>query len=90
MSIFSFVHFYSFIKTVGPGFTVDHVKLRALEDTNDVLMAQERLLTDLRESVKPLELLKAEGRGAEDMDGALSLHAHPREANVATGVKTYF
>ncbi|CAM9540207.1 unnamed protein product [Ascophyllum nodosum] len=58
-------------QTVGPGFTVDHVKLRALEDTNDVLMAQERLLTDLRESVKPLELLKAEGRGAEDMDEVL-------------------
>ena len=70
------------MKTVGPGFTVNHGKLRALEDTNDVLMAQERLLADLRESVQPLELLKAKGRGAEDMDGALSLHTRPREANV--------
>ena len=70
-----------FIK-MEPGFTVNHRKLRALENTIDVLIAQERLLADLRESVKPLELLKAEWRGVEDMDGALSLHARPREANV--------
>ena len=67
---------------MGPGFIVNHGKLRHLEDARDVLMVQERLLVDLRESVEPLELLKAQGRGAEDMDGALSLHARPREANV--------
>ena len=47
---------------VGPGLTVNHGKFRALENTRSVPMAQERLLADLRESVKPLDRLKAERR----------------------------
>ncbi|CAM9180460.1 unnamed protein product, partial [Ascophyllum nodosum] len=62
-------------QTVGPGFIVNHEKLRDLEDTRDVLLVQERLLVDLRESVQPLELLKAQGRGAEDMDEVLRKRA---------------
>ena len=37
-------------------------------------MAQERLLADLRDSVKPLERCKAEGRGTEHLNGALARH----------------
>ena len=50
---------------VGPRFIVNHGKLRDLEYTRDVLMAQERLLVDLRESVKPLERVFAERRGLD-------------------------
>lgn len=56
---------------VAPGYTLDHQKLRALEDARDVLMVQEGLLADLRQSMTPLERFKAEGRGTEELDGEL-------------------
>lgn len=55
---------------VAPGWSLNHAKLKSLEDERDVLLIQERLLADLRASMAPLERLKRDGRGTEDLDGA--------------------
>lgn len=54
---------------VAPGWSLNHGKLRALEDQRDVLLAQERLLMDLEESMTPLERLLKDGRGTEYLEG---------------------
>lgn len=54
---------------VVPGWTLNHAKRQALEDELDVLLTQERLLRDLKESMVPLERLKTEKRGTHLLDG---------------------
>ncbi len=55
---------------VAPGWSLNHAKLRSLEDERDVLVIQERLVADLTASMAPLERLSREGRGTEELDGA--------------------
>lgn len=57
------------LQMVAPGWSLNHAKLRALEDERDVLVAQERLLRDLRASMVPLERLVRDKRGTEHLDG---------------------
>ena len=54
---------------VTPGWSLNHGKLRAMEDLRDVLLIQERLLSDLKESMTPLERLLRDGRGTEYLEG---------------------
>ncbi|CAM9590932.1 unnamed protein product, partial [Ascophyllum nodosum] len=70
--------------TVGSYYTINHRKLQNLEDLRGVLMAQERLLADLRDSVKPLERCKAEGRGTEHLNEVLRQRGKMEEEWEAT------
>eukprot|EP00752_Nemacystus_decipiens_P013044 g11539.t1 len=56
---------------VAPGWTLNHAKLRSLEDERDVLLIQEQLLADLGASMAPLERLARDGRGTEDLKAEL-------------------
>lgn len=57
---------------VAPGWSLNHAKLRTMEDERDVLLVQERLLSDLKATMAPLERLAQEGRGTEGLIGELS------------------
>ncbi|CAN0096856.1 unnamed protein product [Ectocarpus sp. 6 AP-2014] len=52
---------------VAPGWSLNHAKLRTMEDERDVLLVQERLLSDLKATMTPLERLAQEGRGTEGL-----------------------
>lgn len=56
---------------VAPGWSLNHAKLRTMEDERDVLLVQERLLSDLKATMAPLERLAQEGRGTEGLLGEL-------------------
>lgn len=56
---------------VAPGWSLNHAKLRTMEDERDVLLVQERLLSDLKATMAPLERLAQEGRGTEGLIGEL-------------------
>ncbi|CAM9519333.1 unnamed protein product, partial [Ectocarpus sp. 12 AP-2014] len=57
---------------VAPGWSLNHAKLRTMEDERDVLLVQERLLSDLKATMAPLERLAQEGRGTEGLIAELA------------------
>ncbi|CAM9416260.1 unnamed protein product, partial [Discosporangium mesarthrocarpum] len=52
---------------VAPGWVLNHDKLHTLEDERDVLLTQERVLKQLKDTLSPLEGLRLSGRAGPDL-----------------------